>query len=265
MKKAIPYCVAIVFAIAFAAVAARNRALSADLEEAQAALAAFKAAPQPEKNVAVPRPASPRPPVAEPTPPPEPEFDQEKFDKAVEERVAERVAERDAQREAEREERRRAWQNETEEQREARRQEFHARIKEHAAEQLAAFVEKTGLNEEQQMALEGELGLLDSRVREISEEFASALDEGVPFGFETQMQLMNNISAAVLDTFAGLDEALPEGWRESDEGFVVMMGIDPGSVDSLFRAMRRTGMRGMGMPFMRGGPPPGGRRGRQQQ
>lgn len=257
MKNAIPYCMAAVFAVALAALAAKNRALRADLEDTRAALAALKAAPPPTSKAERPKRAPRRPPRGASG---EAAFDKDKFDKAVEEqveqRVEERVAQREAQREAEREARRRAWENETDEQREARRQEFHARIKEHAAKQLAEFIEKTHLDENQQAALEGELGVLDSRIREISEEFAAAVDEGLPFAFETQMQLLNNISTAVLDAYDGLDASLPEGWRESDDGFVVMMGINPDSGDALFRSLIKAGVmgRGPGGPF--GGPPP---------
>jgi hypothetical protein len=259
MKIIIPYCLAAVFAVAATAQLVRNRALRDDLASARAELAAAKAAqratPKPPAPAVVAAP-EPRQRQAEAAPAPLPEFDEAEFDKAVEERVEERVKERDEARRAEREARRRAWENETDEQREARRQEFQARMKEHAAQRLAEFAEKAALDETQQTALEGELQHLSLRVREIADGFAAALDEGAPFGFETQMQMVNEISTAVLDAYAGLDASLPEGWREHDDG-VIMFWVGPDAGEAFGRAMRRPGgFRPGGFGGFPGGGPP---------
>ena len=55
------------------------------------------------------------------------------------------------------------------------------------------------------------------------------------------MYMLNEMSAAVLDAYAGLDESLPEGWRERDEGFALLLGISPEAGEALFRVMRRSG------------------------
>lgn len=263
MKTLIPYCLAAAFAAAFAAQATKSRALRVDLASVKAELAAVKEAwrplPKPQAPVVV-EPTQPTPqqqPPADEPPAAVPAFDEAEFDKAVEERVAEREKERAEERRAEREARRRAWENETDEQREARRQEFRTRMKEHAAQRLAEFAEKAQLDEKQQTALDGELQQLGSRVRDIADGFAAAVEEGASFGFETQMQLLNEMSTAVLDAYAGLDASLPEGWREHDDGFVVMLGIGPEAGESLFRAMQRSGgFRPGGFGPFQGGRPP---------
>ena len=254
MKLVLPYLLAAVFVAAFAVQCRKNRTLRDDLSRTRAELEAARTAipdvPQrPARPVAAPLPA----PAPEAPAPSAPTFDREKFDKAVEARVEERIAAREAERAAEREARRRAWENETEEQRAARRQEFQARMREYAGERIAEFVEKTGLDEAQQAAFQGEMEILDARVREIADTFTGALEEGVPAGFETQMHLLNEMSAAVLDAYAGLDESLPEGWRERDEGFALLLGISPEAGEALFRAMRRSGGFRPGGP---GGPGP---------
>ena len=124
-------------------------------------------------------------------------------------------------------------------------------MREHSAKRLAAFVDNVGLDEDGCVALEGELNTLDAKVREIAEDFAAAIGEGVPFNFETQMQLFNEMSSAVLDVYAGLDETMPDGWREKDSEFNVWLGIGPDAADPLFDALRKVGIRA---PFM--GPPP---------
>ena len=261
MKTLIPYCLAVVFAAAFAAQSVANRALRDNLATVKSELAAVKEAWRPSTRQSAPSIAEPPPqmrtPVEEPPVAALPEFDEAEFDKAVEERVAEREKEREEERQAEREARRRAWENETDEQREARRQEFQTRMKEHAAQRVAEFAEKAQLDETQKAALDGELQQLGSRVREIADGFAAAVEEGASFGFETQMQLLNEMSAAVLDAYAGLDESLPEGWRDHDDGFVIMLGIGPEAGESIFRAMRRSGgFRPGGFGPFQGGRPP---------
>ena len=254
MKNASIIIVLIVLAVATAALAVRNRSLGAELAEARAALAAAReSAP----GKAPPRPRAPKaapgrtvvPGKAEAAP-----VDGAAFDRAVEERAAALVEEERQRRDAERAERRRAWESETEEQREARRREFQERMREQASARLGEFAEKAGLDDRQCDALESELGLLDARVREIAGSFAEAVGEGAKFDFEAQMQLLNSMSAAVLDAYAGLDEKLPAGWRERDEGFNVMLGIGPDAFNPLFETLRRSGMRGFGSlaPFMGG-------------
>ena len=256
MKKAIPYVVAVILAVATAALAVRNSALVAELAEVRETLAAReseleKASKQPPAPKARPIRVVERREV-EPAP-----IDVAAFDKAVEERAEALVEERRQQREAEREERRRAWEGGTEEEREARRREFQDRMREHAEARLTEFVEKVGLDDQQLAAVETELGNLDSRVREIVGSFAAAVDKGGKFDFESQMQLLNNMSAAVLDAYTGLDEALPKGWRDRDEEFNVMLGIGPDAFNPLVNSLRKSGNRGFGafMPFMGGGGP----------
>lgn len=241
-----------------AAQTAKNLSLHRDLDAARAKLAAAMPTPVQTPKPAVRDNVATHAPI-QPTsaPPAAVEFDAAAFDKAVEDRVAQREAEREERRAAEREERRRAWENETEEQREARRKEFQARAKEFADARLTAFTTEAGLDETQQSALHSELQALDSRVREIADGFATAVEDGAPFGFETQMQLLNEMSAAILDTYAGLDESLPEGWREHDDGFLIMLGISPDAGESLFRAFRHGGgFRFAPFPGRMPGPPP---------
>ena len=262
MKTTFPTLLAILLAVSTAVLAARNRALAAELNKAQATLAAHEKEPQKPAR----RPSAPKAPrrVVVPRDGESASLDGAAFDQAVEERAAALVEEERQRREAERAERRRAWENETDEQREARRREFQERVREHASARLGEFVEKAGLDDQQCTALENELGLLDSRVREIVSSFAADIGNGAKFDFEAQMQLLNNMSAAVLETYAGLDETLPAGWRDRDDGFNVMLGIGPDAFNPLFETLRRSGMRGFGSlaPFMGGGggprrcPPP---------
>ena len=269
MKKSIPYILVAVCAIALGAVCVKNHALRANLAKTEAELAELRNAPavvvaptqalKPERQ---PRAIQPKP------APSAPETDGPALEKVVEERVEKRLEEIRREREAEREARRREWENMTDEQRAARRSEFQARMQEHASARLTEFIEKAELDENQCLALADELDLLDSRVREIAESFAADINAGAPFSFETQMQLLNNVSAAVIDAYSGLDESLPEGWREKDGEFNVMFGIGPDAINPLMDAMHKKGVFGMGgFPFMGGpprGPGRGGRRGQNQ-
>lgn len=273
MKKSIPYFLVAVCAIALGGVCVKNHALRANLAKAEAELAELRSAPavvvaptqvlKPERQ---PRTIQPKP------APSAPETDGPALEKVVEERVEKRLEEIRREREAEREARRREWENMTDEQRAARRAEFQARMQEHASARLTEFIEKAELDENQCLALADELDLLDSRVREIAEAFAADINAGAPFSFETQMQLLNNVSSAVIDAYSGLDESLPEGWREKDGEFNVMFGIGPDAINPLMDAMHKKGMFGMGgFPFM--GMPPrgprhrgnGGRRGQPSE
>lgn len=83
---------------------------------------------------------------------------------------------------------------------------------------------------------------LNGRVREIAEEFAAAIDDGVPLDFELQLQMLHAFSGATLDAYAGFDEVLPEDWRERGEGYNMMFGISPDSMSPLFDAIYRSGV-----------------------
>jgi len=242
-------------AAALAVSAARTRALDrelvnvrAELDAAREALASAKRAkPEPSQrkraieDMDLPREAAPQPAAGT----------GEDFDKAVEKRVAERMETMRKEREEQREAWRRERENETPEQREARRREFQERIQEHSAAQIRSFIEKAGLDEAQSAAFEGELAALDERVREIAGVFAEDIGNGAKFDFETQAQLIYNMSAAVIDTYAGLDEVLPEGWRERDEEFNVLFGIGADAMNPLFDTLMQNGGHGMrGFPFM---------------
>ena len=255
----------------------RNRALRQDLAEARSALAAMEGAP-----VVVASPAETRvvevrvdAPAATPSPSPAPAatpatpaaIDETVLENAVRERMDAMRREREAERERWRRER----ENETEEQREARRQEFHARMQERATERLTEFVEKTGLNDAQCSALEGELTDLDGRVRELAESWASAIREGGSFGPEARLQFLGDMSAVVLDAYSALDAALPADWRENDGDFNPLHVIGSDALEPLVQAAMEAGtpgamgvmgalmgggMRGMRGP--RGGGFPGG-------
>lgn len=253
MKNAIPtiFCTAAIAAAAVLAV--QNRALRSELARAEARAAALpstESAPPVRVAGNDPAPGAPdAPEQAAPAVAPAPEAppaipaaaDREAFDKAVEERAAARVEEIEKERRDEREARRREWENATEEEREAHRREFQARMQEHATAQISEFETKAGLDVEQCAAFEMELESFDSRVREIAERFAVMVDGGVPFGFEMQTRIMNEMSAAVLDAYDGIAEVLPDGAREKGGEFNMMFGVSPSSLNSLFDAMRRSG------------------------
>lgn len=255
MKNLVIFAIAAGLAAALAVAAARNRALDRELVNARAELDAMRDAlasaerakpgPPPRKRAVedkgIPRPAAPQP-AAETG---------EDFDKAVEKRVSERMETMRREREEQREAWRRERENETPEQREARRKEFQERMQEHSAAQIRSFIEKAGLDEAQSAAFEGELAALDERVREIANVFAEDIGNGAKFDFETQAQLIYNMSAAVMDAYAGLDEVLPGGWRERDEEFNVLFGIGADAMNPLFDTLRQSGAHGMrGFPFM---------------
>lgn len=250
MKNAIPtiFCAAAIAAAA--ALAVQNRALRSELARAETRAAALPSAESaPPESAASHDPAPDAPEQAAPAVAPAPEAppaipaaaDREAFEKAVEERAAARVEEIEKERRDEREARRREWENATEEEREAHRREFQARMQEHATAQITEFETKAGLDVEQCAAFEMELETFDARVREIAERFAVMVDGGVPFGFEMQTRIMNEMSAAVLDAYDGIAEVLPDGAREKGGEFNMMFGVSPSSLNSLFDAMRRSG------------------------
>lgn len=181
-------------------------------------------------------------------------IDREAFDKAVSGRVEALERERNEEREAHR----RKWENATEEEREARRKEFRAGMRKFAAEQLDKFEKNTKLDLDQCAALEMELDVFDARVREIAERFAVMIDGGKKLDFEMQIRIMNEMSEAALETYDGIDEVLPEDWRENAGEFNVMFGLDPTSFSPIFDAMRRTGAMPDNDPFLGGfdRPPP---------
>ena len=265
MKKALPYCLAAVFAACFCASAVKLHSLRseldgarAELDDAQAEIDVLRAAVAKGKTDA--RPQTPPRRVREEKPrketQPKSGIDDQSFEKAVEKRVKEKLEEERRAREEEREAKRKEWENMTDEQFEAKRQEFQERMQEHTSKFLEAFVEKAQLNEEQCVALENSLAMLDSRIRDISGDFAAYLDEGGEFNFETQMRLFSEATTAIVDTYDSLDPALPENWRDNDAGFNVLMGIGMDAMNPLMDSLRRKGMRGF--PFMGGpgGPPP---------
>lgn len=264
MKKALPYCLAAIFAVCFCASAIKLRsarsqldgALS-ELDGARSEIEALRTAakgkgggrpPAPPRRIREEKPAE--------EPPPERGTDDKAFEEAVEKRVEERLDDERRKRHAEREARRKEWENMTDEQFEAKRREFQERMQERTSELLAAFVEKNELNEEQCVALENSLAQLDTRIRDIAADFAAYLDAGGDFNFETQMRLFSETSTAIVDTYDNIDPALPENWREKDAGFNFLMGIGMDAINPLMDALRRKGMRGF--PFMgpMGGPPP---------
>lgn len=253
MKNAIQtiFCAAAIAAAAVLAV--QNRALRSELARAEARAAALPSAESapPERAAShdpapdaldAPEQAAPAVAPAPEAPPAIPAAaDREAFEKAVEERAAARVEELERERRDEREARRREWENATEEEREAHRREFQARMQEHATAQITEFETRAGLDVEQCAAFEMELESFDSRIREIAERFAVMVDGGVPFGFEMQTRIMNEMSAAVLDAYDGIAEVLPDGAREKGGEFNMMFGVSPSSLNSLFDAMRRSG------------------------
>ena len=235
-------CVAVIAAAAAVTLAIDNRALREKLVRADAELAKAKAAPPPPR-ARRPAPAA----IRQAAPAQEPSaqgqaVDPDELEKTIEERAKARADAIDRERREEHEARRREWENASEEEREERRKEFRARIKEHFAAQLADFVEKTGLDDAQCASLEFELDALNGRVREIAEEFAAAIDDGVPLDVELQLQMLHAFSGATLDAYAGFDEVLPEDWRERGEGYNMMFGISPDSMSPLFDAIYRSGV-----------------------
>lgn len=273
------------------AMVAQNRSLSRNLAEARRALAELDApgirvvAPSETRVVEVEVAAAPKSPAAQPAGPAAVETQAATIDEAtLEKAVQERMEAMRRNREAERERWRRERENETEEQREERRKAFQQRMQEHAAERLAEFAQKTGLNETQGAALETVLTDLDGRVREVADSWAATIRETGSFGPEARLQFLNDMSALATDAYAGLDEVLPEGWRDGDGELNVFQVIGPDAADSLFLAARETnvhgvmpligslmiggGMRGPragggpggfgGPPGGFGGPPPGG-------
>lgn len=185
-------------------------------------------------------------------------WDKEAFEKAVEERAAARAKEIEDQQRNEREAHRREWENATEEEREEYRRQFRERMQAHSAAQISEFETKAGLDDNQCAAFEMELEAFDNRVREIAERFAVMIDGGVAPGFEMQARIMNEMSAAAVDAYAGINDALPEGWREKGGDFNMIFGMSPVSMSPLFDAMRRAGVFGPHGPGPFG--PFGGRR-----
>lgn len=166
---------------------------------------------------------------------------EENIEQEVETRVQQRLEAIQREREQEREARRREWENMTDEERDEKRREFQSRMVEFSTKKLDEFVEKTGLDEGQRLAFEDELGALDARMREIVQDFADYVEEGGNFGFEEQLLMVSESSAALLDAYAGLDDVLPEGWREKDCDFNVMFGIGPDAINPLMDALRKKG------------------------
>ena len=138
-------------------------------------------------------------------------------------------------------------------------------MQEHAAAQIADFEKKAGLDLDQCAAFELELESFDSRIREIAERYAVMVDGGMQPGFEMQARIMNEMSAAALDAYAGIGELVPGGQGGDDAGFNLMFGLSPDSLSPLFDSFRRSGafmqMGGFGGFGRRGGPPAGGPRG----
>lgn len=262
MKTALPTLLCAAALAAAAALAVQNRALRAELARAGA-----RGVPPPPAQAAPEAPGAPEAggaaadassaPVSAPAVPAA--ADREAFEKAVEERAAARAEEIEKERRDEREARRREWENASEEEREAHRREFQARMQEHATAQITEFETKAGLDVEQCSAFEMELEAFDARVREIAERFSVMVDGGVPFGFEMQARILNEMSAAAIDAYAGIGEVLPEGARENGGEFNMMFGLSPSSLNPLFDAMRRSGAFGMHGPGpfgpFRGRPP----------
>ncbi len=244
------------------AMAVRNRTLSHDLEEARAVLAAVNG---PAIVVQAPStPEAPQPRAASPqTTVVQTNYVSAVSEEAIEKAVQTRMEQMRQERNAERERRRQEWENQTPEQREARRQEFRQRMQEHATQRVAEFVEKAGLDDDQYAAFAAEVTDLDSRVREVAEAWAEAIRESGSFGAASRLQLLNDITSLALDSYAGLDETLPESWREADSDFNILQAIDPEAVSPIMEAAREANAPGamaiMGV-FM-GGPPRGGRPG----
>lgn len=262
MKRTLPLLFCAAALVAVAALAFQNRSLRASLARAEARLAAGGAGAPPPSAETVPAAAAAEveaTPKGVPTQAPSAGVDGEAFEKAVEERAAARAEEIARARRDEREARRREWENATEEEREEHRRQFQTRMQEHATAQITEFETKTGLDVEQCSAFEMELEAFDAKVRAISERFAVMIDGGVPAGFEMQARIMNEMSTAALDAYAGINEVLPEGWREKGGDFNMLFGMSPSSMNPLFDAMRRAGV------FGRRGPGPFGPfRGRQR-
>ena len=255
MKRTVSLLLYLAAFAAVVALACQNRSLRASLARAEAQLAAGGAGaprPSPETAPAAAAAESGTPPKDAPTQPPPGGMDGEAFEKAVEERAAVRAEEIARARRDEREARRREWENATEEEREEHRRQFQARMQEHATAQITEFETKAGLDVEQCSAFEMELEAFDAKVRAIAERFAVMIDGGVPAGFEMQARIMNEMSTAALDAYAGINEVLPEGWREKGGDFNMIFGMSPSSMNPLFDAMRRTGV------FGRRGPGPFG-------
>lgn len=232
---------------AAAALGVRNHSLSRDLDEARVALAELsaapvvvQAAPVQEWHTSAPteaeapadagvRGAASSPTVVTPAVIPE---------DVLEKAIAERDEQRRKERDAERERRRQEWENQTPEEREARHQERLQRMQERAAQRLAEFVENTGLNETQCAALEDEITYLDARLRQTAEAWAASIRESGSFGPDARMQLINDLSALVVDSYAGLDESLPANWREADGNFNLAQVVSPEILSPLFEAAR---------------------------
>lgn len=202
-------------------------------------------------------------------------------EEVLEKAVADREEQRRQQRAADRERRRQEWENQTPEEREARQAAFRQAMQERAAERLQEFVEKTGLNETQKTAFDAVVFDLDGQIRDVATAWAEAIREGGTFGPDSRLQLIQDISSVILDSYAALDETLPENWREADGNFNILhvvggepfgplfeaaqeAGINPGTIGSVMGTFMGGGQRGPRNQVGRGGPPafnaPGGNR-----
>ena len=271
MKATLPLLVLAIAGLASSgALFAKNRGLRRDLDDARRALAEVKApaihvsAPAETRVVEVPAAPSVAPQAAAAVAGPAaakeaaaPVIDDATLEKAVQDRMETMRR----QREEERERWRRERENETEEQREERRRAFQARMQERASERLAEFAAKTGINEAQGVALEGVLTVLDARVRETAEAWAATIRETGSFGPEARMQFLAEMASLAESAYAGLDEVLPEGWRENDGNLNVFQVIGADAADPLFQAARETNVHGI-MPVIGSLVGGGGPRGR---
>ena len=247
------------------ALAIQNRSLRAELARVETDFAAAREASGTARSPELPSADAGRPAPQDAVAPQDVpgRVDREAFEKAVEERAVARAKEMEDQQRNEREAHRREWENATEEEREEHRKQFRERMQAHSAAQISEFETKVGLDVEQCAAFEMELETFDNRVREIAERFAVMIDGGVAPGFELQARLLNEMSAAAIDAYDGIDDALPEGWREKGGDFNMIFGMSPVSMAPLFDAMRRAGVFGPHGPGPFG--PFDGRRGRSRQ
>ncbi len=260
MKNTIPTLFGAVAVAAAVALAFQNRSLRAELARARAGSAEAG-----EVQEAAPPAETPSASAEAETSAPQDVpagVDREAFEKAVEERALSRAKEIEDQQRNEREARRREWENATEEEREEHRKQFRERMQAHSAAQITEFETKAGLDVDQCAAFEMELEAFDNRVREIAERFAVMIDGGVAPGFEMQAMIMKEMSAAAVDAYAGINDALPENWRERGGDFNMIFGMSPVSMSPLFDAMRRAGVFGPHGPGPFG--PFDGRRGRSR-
>ena len=265
--KAILTILTVLFAAAAAALAIRNRGLSHDLDEARLALSQLPAAPIVVKTPEAPTPApAPKPqetaeapavaaetPVAATAPTPE----------AIEKAIAERMEAMREERRAERERRRQEWENMSPEEREARHQEFLQRMQEDATRRLDEFAESISLDESGRQALDTEVAYFDARVRSVAEQFAAQLREAGTLTPDARLTLLRNLADVALESYEGLDEIMPETWRDDAGDFNLFQSLSPDAFSSVFDAVRETDVHpaalgGIVGAFMGGGRGPRG-------